>query len=150
MGAKKKNRKRMVQQCEFIEAHLEAIRVRDESRYAAAYAEDAVVRMAGVPRALGGVLEGRESIVNDFRDEVPQSFEVRLMFADDTHVCVVAKRSSALKETQFFRGNDRRFTTYQCIVYRIDGGRIQEQVSYANWMDVYVQTGVVDLATLIA
>ena len=61
-----------------------------------------------------------------------------------------AKRSSALKETQFFRGNDRRFTTYQCIVYRIDGGRIQEQVSYANWMDVYVQTGLVDLATLIA
>jgi hypothetical protein len=35
---------------ELVERYLDAIRARDERTYAADYAENAVVRMAGVPR----------------------------------------------------------------------------------------------------
>jgi ketosteroid isomerase-like protein len=142
MGAK--------QNLELIEQHLEATRARDEDRYAAAYAEDAIVRMTGVPRSLGGVIEGRQAILDNFRNMAPGTFLVRQMFGDDSHVCVVGKLSSTFGGTQFLRGNDKPFATFECIVYRIEGGRIQEQTAYANWMDVYVQTGLIDVASLTA
>ena len=37
----------------------QAVRDRDEKRYGELLAEDAVIRVAGVPKALGGVTEGR-------------------------------------------------------------------------------------------
>jgi ketosteroid isomerase-like protein len=140
MGAK--------QNVQLVQDVLEAVEARDEQRYAAAYADDAVVRTAGVPRSFGGVLEGRAQIVENFRRLAPGNFEVRSMFGDDVHVCVIGKLSTTFAGTKFFPGNDQPFTTYECIVYRVEGGRIREQTVYRNWLDVYVQAGLIDLAAL--
>src|SRR5713226_10619277 len=101
MGAKKN--------MELIERHIEAMRGRDEQTYAADYAEDAVVRMAGVPRSLGGVIEGRDRIMGNFQRQTPGPFEVHQMFGDDTHVCMVAKVTNTLGGTEFLRGSDQPF-----------------------------------------
>jgi hypothetical protein len=86
--------------------------------------------------------------VDDFRRQPQRSIEVRQLFADDSHVCAVLKVSTILGGTQFLRGNDQPFTAFECTTYRIIGGRIQEQSTFANWLDVYVQTGLVELKSL--
>jgi ketosteroid isomerase-like protein len=136
------------QNLELIERHFEAMASRDAEAYASDYAEDAVVRMAGVPGSLGGVLEGRWQIVDDFRRQPERAIEIRQMFADDSHVCAVAKVTSIVAGTQFLRGNDQSFTAFECTTYRIVGRRIQEQTTYVNWLDVYVQTGLVEMNSL--
>jgi ketosteroid isomerase-like protein len=136
------------QNLELIERHIEAMASGDAEIFAADYAEDAVVRMAGVPRSLGGVLEGRRQIVDDFRHQPQRAIEIRQLFADDSHVCAVVRVSTILSGTQFLRGNDQPFTAFECTTYRIIGGRIQEQTTYVNWLDVYVQTGLVELKSL--
>jgi ketosteroid isomerase-like protein len=137
MGAK--------QNMELIEGHIEAIRARDEATYAADYAEDAVVRMAGVPRSLGGVIAGRDRIMENFQHQTPGTFEVHQMFGDDAHVCVVAKVTNTLGGTELLQGSDQPFTTFECVVYRIKDGHIREHTTYLNWLDAYVQAGLVDL-----
>ena len=52
--------------------------------------------------------------------------------------------------TQSLRGDNMPFTTYECVVYRIDDGRIAEQTTYANWLDAYVQSEMIDLEPLRA
>jgi hypothetical protein len=61
------------------------------------------------------VTEGRQAILDNFRNLAPGTFLVRQMFADDTHVCVVGKLSSTFGGTPFLRGNDRPFTPFECI-----------------------------------
>ena len=33
--------------------------------------------------------------------------------------------------------------------YRLENGRVAEQTTYVNWLDAYVQTGMLDLAQLL-
>ena len=135
-----------------VQAAMQAFRDRDEKRYGELIAEDAVVRVAGVPRALGGVIQGREQILANFRQQAPAGGEVELrsIFADDNHVCAVQKISGPFSGNQYFRGSDRPFSTYECVVYGLDGGRIREQTVYMNFLDVYVQAGLVPLSSLTA
>jgi ketosteroid isomerase-like protein len=133
-----------------IESLLTAIRERDDAAFSRAYAEDAVVRQSGVPESLGGVLRGRDAIVENFRRQDPWAVDVKLMFADDTHACVVGKFSGIMTGTQAFKGNGQPFTMYECTVYTVRDDRIEEQLMFANWMDAYVQTGIVDLEALLA
>ncbi len=135
---------------ELAERHIEAMKARDEQTFAADYHEDAVARMAGVPRSLGGVIEGRQAIVENFRRQAPSTFVLHQMFGDETHVCVIAKVTNALESTEFLRGSDQPFTTFECVIYRIERGRIHEQTTYVNWLDAYVQAGLVDLEPLKA
>jgi ketosteroid isomerase-like protein len=128
---------------------LAAVAAADAPRAAELYNETAIMRMAGVPRSFGGVVEGREAIVRDIAQRAPTTLDVRLVFGDDTHVCAVAKRTGTLTATQTFRGNDESFSTYECVVFRLEDGRIAEQTTYVNWLDAYVQTGVLDLAALL-
>jgi hypothetical protein len=133
-----------------VERLLVAVRDRDEDALAAAYADNAVVRQSGVAKSMGGVLRGRREIVENFRRQDPWDVDVRLVFGDDTHVCVVGKLSGVMTGTQTFKGNNLPFTTYECAVYTLRAGLIQEQTMFVNWLDAYVQTGMVDVATLLA
>ena len=135
-----------------IEQLQQAFRDRDEKRYGELFTEDAVIRLAGVPRALGGVTQGREQILANFRQLPPAQgdADVRTVFADDEHVCAVMKVSGPFAGNQYFRGSDRPFSTYECVVYGLDGGRIREQTVYMNFLDVYVQAGLVPLSSLTA
>ncbi len=131
-----------------VEELYRALGDRDEARYGDFYADNATVRMAGVPRSLGGVLEGRDRIVENLRRHDIESYDVQVMFGDGSNVCVVIKLSGAMVATQFLQGNDQPYTTYECVIYRIEDEHIQEQTSYINWMDVYVQAGMVELTPL--
>jgi ketosteroid isomerase-like protein len=135
---------------ELIERHIAAMNARDEHTFGDDYHEDAVVRMAGVPRSLGGVLEGRRQIVENFHRQAPSAFALQQMFGDDTHVCVTAKVTNTVPGTEFLRAGDQPFTTYECVIYRMERGRIREQTTYVNWLDAYVQAGLVDLGPLRA
>ena len=131
---------------------IQAFRDRDEKRYSELLAEDAVIRVAGVPRALGGVTQGREQILANMRQQdAPQGdAEIRSIFADDNHVCAIMKVSGPFAGNQYFRGSGKPFSTYEAMVYELDGGRVREQTIYMNFLDVYVQAGLVPLNTLTA
>ena len=130
----------------------QAARDRDEKRYSELLADDAVFRVAGVPRALGGVTEGRDQIVANLRQQGPPAgqSEIRDVFADDNHVCAMMKVSGPFAGNEHFRGGGNPFTTFECIVYGLKGGKVQEQTVYMNFLDVYVQAGLVPLNTLTA
>ncbi|MGH9201896.1 MAG: nuclear transport factor 2 family protein [Vicinamibacterales bacterium] len=130
----------------------QAARDRDEKRYSELLAEDAVIRVAGVPRALGGVTQGRAQILANFRQQGAPAgqAEIRSIFADDRNVCAVMKVDGAFQGTQYFRGTGKPFSTYECIVYGLEGGRVREQTVYMNFLDVYVQAGLVSLSSLTA
>lgn len=131
---------------------IQAFRDRDEKRYSELLADDAVIRVAGVPRALGGVTQGREQILANMRQQdAPQGdAEIRSIFADDNHVCAIMKVSGPFAGNQYFRGSGKPFSTYEAMVYELDGGRVREQTIYMNFLDVYVQAGLVPLNTLTA
>ncbi|MCH7577628.1 MAG: nuclear transport factor 2 family protein [Chloroflexi bacterium] len=130
---------------------IQANRDRDEARLSQLLTEDAVIRVAGVPRALGGVTQGRDQILANLREQGPAGqAEIRSIFADDNNVCAVLKVSGPFTGSQHFRGSDRPFSTYECIVYGLDGGRIKDQTVYMNFLDVYVQAGLVPLNSLTA
>src|SRR3990170_8244356 len=135
-----------------VQELMQAFRRRDEKRYGQLLAEDAVIRVAGVPRALGGVTQGREQILANFRQQTPPAGEVELrsIFADENHVCAVQKISGPFSGNQYFRGSDRPFSTYEAIVYELAGGRIREQTVYMNFLDVYVQARLVPPRSLTA
>ena len=77
---------------ELIEELQQAARDLDVDRYGQLIAEDATFRAAGVPAALGGVLSGRAAIVEQLRQTAGASrFEVKQMFGDEQHVCLVGK-----------------------------------------------------------
>ncbi len=130
---------------------VQAVRDRDESRYGQLLTEDAVIRIAGVPRALGGVTQGRDQILANLREQGPAGqAEIRSIFADENNVCAVLKVSGPFEGTANFRGTGKPFSSYECIVYGLEGGRIKDQTVYMNFLDVYVQAGLVPLNSLTA
>lgn len=132
---------------DFIKAFSEG----NEAGYGSLLAEDAVLRVAGVPRALGGVAQGREQILQTFRQAgAPGEAEIRTIFADDTHVCAVERVSATFNGNRYLRGTGRPYTTYECLVFKIERGRIRELTNYTNFLDVYVQAGLVSLDSLTA
>ena len=129
----------------------QAVRERDEGQLRKLYAEDVVVRAAGVPRALGGVTQGREQVISNLRQNPPAGeAQLRSIFGDESHVCAIMKVSGPFSGTEHFRGSGKPFSTYECIVYGLEGGRIREQTMYMNFLDVYVQAGLVPLDSLMA
>ena len=128
----------------------QAARDGDFDRYGELVADDAVWRMAGVPAGMGGVTTGREAIVDLVsRNTGGGGFEIKQQFGDDEHVCVVGKvTADRFIGSQYLRSADRPFATYECIVYRITDGKIAESTAYVNWLDPYVQVGLVDPSTL--
>ena len=135
---------------ELIEQFLQAARDQDVERYGQLLADDATFRAAGVPAGLGGVLHGREAIVEQLRRIAGASrFEIKHMFGDDQNVCVVGKvTAERFAGSVYLKGADRPYTTYECIVYRIADGKVAESTAYVNWLDPYVQMGLVDASTL--
>jgi ketosteroid isomerase-like protein len=135
---------------ELIEQMQQAARDQDFDRYGQLLADDATFRAAGVPAGLGGVLTGREVIVDQLRQTAGNgSFELKQMFGDDEHVCVVGKvTAQRFLGSQHLQGADRPYSTYECIVYRIADGKVAESTAYLNWLDPYVQVGLVDVSTL--
>jgi ketosteroid isomerase-like protein len=137
---------------ELIEGLQQAARDRDYDRYGALLTDDVVFRVAGVPAGMGGVARGRQAVVDQFRTGAgDSSFETKQMFGDDRHVCAVGKvTAERFSGNASLRGAERPYTTYECIVYRIEGGRVAESTAYLNWLDPYVQMGLVDMSTLTA
>ena len=110
----------------------------------------ATFRAAGVPAGLNGVLRGRAAIVEQLRRTGgDSSFEVKQMFGDDRNVCVVGKvTAQRFVGSEHLQGADRPYSTYECIVYRIADGKVAESTGYINWLDPYVQMGLVEASTL--
>lgn len=135
-----------------VEEFLDATREQDWGRARGLLAAGAAFRAAGVPRALGGVLEGPDAIIDSFRQGPAEStFEVRQMFGDDQNVCVIGKWSAPrFTGTSFFRAGDKPFTTWECLVYQVRGGKITEATNYVNWLDVFAQTGLLDVTGLVS
>jgi hypothetical protein len=94
-----------------------------------------------VPAGLGGVLTGRQAIVDQFRQTAGAgSFEIKQIFGDDKQVCVVGKvTAERFVGSRYLRGAERPYSTYECIVYRITDGKVAESTAYINWLDPYVQ-----------
>lgn len=138
------------QNLELVEQLQHASREQDYERFGDLLADDAVFRMAGVPAALGGVTSGRQAIVDQFRANAGGgSVQIKQMFGDDKNVCVVAKvTAEGWPGSEVLRGSDRPYSTYECIVYRITNGRVAESTTYLNWLDPYVQVGLVDVNSL--
>jgi len=135
---------------ELIEELYQARHDGDFDRFGALVADDAVFRMAGVPSGLGGVTSGRQAIVDWVRATVSGgTFEIKQLFGDDKNVCVVGKATAeGWPGNEVLRGVSRPYSTYECVVYHITDGKVVESTTYVNWLDVYVQVGLVDLATL--
>ncbi|MDP9237202.1 MAG: nuclear transport factor 2 family protein [Chloroflexota bacterium] len=133
-----------------VQDMMAASRDRNEERYLSFFAEDVVMRAAGVPKALGGVTQGKDQIRENFRNAQPGGAppQVRTIFADDKHVCLEERVSSNFNGTQVFKGSGKPYTTNQCIVYELEGGRIKSSTAYINFLDVYVQAGMVDVGKL--
>ena len=130
---------------------MQAARQRDARKYGEFFAEDASIRVAGVPHALGGVTRGREQILANFAQQTGPAgqADIRSMFADENHVCAIVKVSNNFNGTQYFRGTGKPFSTYECVVYDIEGGRIKGQTVYMNFLDVYVQAGLIPIDLLL-
>ena len=81
-------------------------------------AADAVFRIAGVPARMGGVVTGRQAIVDQVRRTADDSsFEIKEMFGDDKNVCFVGKvTAERFSGNEHLRGANRPYTTYECIV----------------------------------
>jgi len=139
------------QNLELVEQLQQAARDQDYDRFGDLLADDAVFRMAGVPAVLGGVTTGRPAIVDQFRANAGggRTVQIKQMFGDDKNVCVVAKvTAEGWPGNEVLRGTDRPYSTYECVVYRITNGKVAESTTYLNWLDPYVQVGLVDGASL--
>jgi ketosteroid isomerase-like protein len=112
-------------------------------------ADDAVWRAAGVPSSMGGVVTGKQSIMELATANAEDSLEVKDRFADDEHVCVIGKLNAEWRGNEYLRGAEKPFSTYQCTVYRIVNGKVTESTSYVNWLDAYVQVGLVDPSSFL-
>lgn len=131
-----------------IEQLQQAARDRDFDRYGELLSEDAVFRVAGVPAGMGGVLKGRQAVLEQMRGG-GGTFDIKKMFGDDEHVCLVGKvTADRFPGNQYLRAADQPYSTYECIVYRIADGKVAESTAYLNWLDPYVQVGLVDVSTL--
>lgn len=142
----------MASAVEVVRAFLEAGQNQDVDRQGELLADDVTFRAAGVPRDLGGVNKGKDVILQQMRSNAPGgTFELREIFGDENNVCVVGKVSAErFPGNQFLRGSDRPYTTFECIVFHVEGGKITEETAYINWLDPYVQTGLVNVKDLAA
>lgn len=122
---------------------------RDEAAFPSFYAEKAVQRVAGVPRELGGVVEGRDAIAQNLRRHDLEWYDIKQLIGDEGSVCLIARLSGIAAGSAYFKGNMRPYTTYASIVYRIEDGKIVEETHYANWMSVFVQTGMMEVKKLL-
>ncbi len=131
---------------------MQAARARDVRKYGEFFADDAAIRVAGVPHTLGGLTRGREQIVANFAQQTGPAgqADVRSIFADDSHACAIVKVSNNFAGTQYFRGTGKPYSTYECVVYDIENGRIKGQTVYMNFLDVYVQAGLIPIDLLLA
>jgi ketosteroid isomerase-like protein len=126
-----------------------AIADRDEDTFSSFYAEKAVQRVAGVPRELGGLVEGRDEIAQNLSRHDLEWYDIKQLIGDENSVCLIARLSGVAAGSAHFTGNMRPYTTYVCVVDRIEDGKIVEETNYANWMSVYVQTGMMDVKKLL-
>lgn len=134
-----------------VEQLREAITAGDRSKIDEVLAEDCTMRMAGVPAGLGGVVKGRDAIANFYAGNVNNPADIKSEFADDNNVCVVTKmQGTQFPGNEHLKGGGAPFTTYGCAVYAFRDGQIAEMTNYVNWLDVYVQSGVVDVGALLA
>ena len=133
-----------------IEDFLGALRERNVPRATSLLQPAVTLRVAGVPAALGGRIEGRDAVASFYEGAATGgASEVRTMFGDDVHVCVVTKLSSdQFPGNDYFRPAAKPYTTWQCQVFRVADGAIAEITTYVNWADVYAQTGLIDVASL--
>jgi ketosteroid isomerase-like protein len=134
-----------------VEGLQEAARQRDWDHYGQLLADRVIYRMAGVPQGLGGTTEGREAVLAQLRDvsDADPTFEVRDIFGDDTRVCVIGKVGAPrFPGNQLLKGADHPYQTYECVVYRVEQGKVAEATTYINWLDVYSQVGLVEVSTL--
>ena len=135
---------------ELVERYLAAGREQDWDTVRDCLAEDVTFRVAGVPRSLGGVTEGRDAVVSNMQQAgAGGNMEPRKVFGDDANVCVVGKvTASRFPGNQYLRAAEAPYSTYECIVYGVAHGRIAESSAYINWLDPYVQVGLVDPTSL--
>jgi ketosteroid isomerase-like protein len=135
---------------ELIEELQKSARERDYDRYGELLTDDVTFRMAGVPAALGGVTSGRQAVVDQFRQNTAGGqLEVKQMFGDGENVCVIGKLTAErFPGNAYLRSSDVPYSTYECVVYRIADGKVAESTTYINWLDAYVQVGLVDVASL--
>ena len=135
---------------DMVAAMQQAHRDGDFAKWGSYLADDAVFRAAGVPASMGGVTTGKQAIVDLVSNGAGGSFEVKDQFADDDHVCVIGKvHATGFAGNDYLQGADKPYTTYQCTVYRIADGKVAESTSYVNWLDPYVQMGLVDPSSFI-
>jgi ketosteroid isomerase-like protein len=135
---------------ELIEELQKSARERDYDRYGELLTDDVTFRMAGVPAAMGGVTSGRQAVVDQFRQNpAGGQFEIKQMFGDGENVCVIGKvKAERFPGNAYLRSSDLPYSTYECIVYRVADGKVAESTAYINWLDPYVQVGLVDAASL--
>jgi ketosteroid isomerase-like protein len=122
----------------------------DYATWGSYLADDAVFRAAGVPASMGGVTTGKQAIIDLVSGGPAGNLEVKDRFADDDHVCVIGKvHATQFAGNDHLKGSDKPYTTYQCTVYRMADGKVAESTSYVNWLDPYVQVGLVDPSSFI-
>ena len=120
-------------------------------RYWELLTEDAVFRMAGIPPALGGVIKGRDAIVEEFRRTTGLSkWKTTIMFGDDTNVCVVGVTTvERFKGGGFVRDSEHGYVTDECVVYKVRDGQVCEITAFINFLSAFIQAGLLDPSALI-
>jgi len=136
---------------ELIKRLTEAKEKQDFKTYAAGLAEHAVFMMAGVPEEIGGVLRGRDAIIDEFvRTKGTSHWETSAMFGDDGHVCVVGITTvERMAGTKAIKALDRGYTTDECVIYWIEDGLVVKFMAFINWMSAFIQSGAVSLSTVL-
>lgn len=136
---------------ELVERLTKAKEMQDFETYAAGLAEHAVFMMAGVPDELGGILRGRDAIIDEFRRTKGNShWKTSDMFGDDNHVCVVGKTTvERMAGTEAIKNLERGYVTHECVVYWIEDGLVVKFIAYINWLSAYIQSGALDLSVIM-
>lgn len=142
----------MASAVDVVREAMEAAEKGDLDRYGELLDDDVTFRAAGVPSNLGGVNRGKDGVLQQMRDNPGGgTFELREIFGDDRNVCVVGKISAdRFAGTRFLKGSDRPYSTFECIVFHVADGKIAQSTAYVNWLDPYVQVGLVNVGDLAA
>jgi ketosteroid isomerase-like protein len=107
---------------------MQAARSRDTRKYGEFFADDAVIRVAGVPHALGGVTRGRDQIIANFAaDSTSRPGRDALDLCGEGHACAIVKVSNNFAGTQYFRGRASpiRLTNALSTTLRMAGSRVR-------------------------
>lgn len=140
-----------VENIELVKRLTKAKEMQDFDTYAAGLAEHAVFMMAGVPEELGGILRGRDAIIDEFRRTKGNShWKTSDMFGDDNHVCVVGKTTVRhMAGSESIKELHQGYVTHECVVYWIEDGLVVKFIAYINWLSAYIQSGALDLSTVL-